>query len=256
MTLDPTSETDGVEADRHRGAAGFGWRRLQKVSAVVAIASFVVPMVIDLTLEPFFLALGAPFAIGLLLALKWPRVAAIWLGVFSLAFLLISVPFLGGGPDPSRVGARLHTVVRAGFGQCGGRRRRHTVVPGVLGAQRPVTGTPEDCRHLDGPDCRRLGLVDDRLRRIGRCGSRVGRHPGDRRRLRLLPRRNQNKPTHGLDCCHQPRQHAHTFTITELGVDLNLPPDSIQRVTFTADPGTYRFYCTLHPDMEGQLRVG
>ena len=49
----------------------------------------------------------------------------------------------------------------------------------------------------------------------------------------------------------------HTFTIDELGVDLSVPPNSEGRVTFTAEPGTYRFYCRPHEvDMEGSLVVG
>ncbi len=48
----------------------------------------------------------------------------------------------------------------------------------------------------------------------------------------------------------------HTFTIDELGVDLDLPPNSAQRVTFQADPGTYRFFCRPHEsDMQGDLTV-
>ena len=48
----------------------------------------------------------------------------------------------------------------------------------------------------------------------------------------------------------------HTFTIDELGVDLSIPPESGQRVSFTAAPGTYRFYCRPHaPGMEGVLVV-
>ena len=46
----------------------------------------------------------------------------------------------------------------------------------------------------------------------------------------------------------------HTFTIDELGVDLDVPPGTTQRVTFTAAAGVYRFYCRPHgPAMEGQL---
>ena len=48
----------------------------------------------------------------------------------------------------------------------------------------------------------------------------------------------------------------HTFTIDELGVDLNVPPGTTQRVTFPAHAGTYRFYCIPHAtDMAGELVV-
>jgi plastocyanin len=49
----------------------------------------------------------------------------------------------------------------------------------------------------------------------------------------------------------------HTFTIEELGVDLQIPGGSDASVTFDADPGTYDFVCVPHEDMEmtGTLEV-
>jgi plastocyanin len=37
----------------------------------------------------------------------------------------------------------------------------------------------------------------------------------------------------------------HTFTIDALGVDLRVPVNGEQSVTFTAPPGTYAFYCAI-----------
>ena len=37
----------------------------------------------------------------------------------------------------------------------------------------------------------------------------------------------------------------HTFTIDALGVDLKVPVNGDEAVTFTAAPGTYDFYCTI-----------
>lgn len=48
----------------------------------------------------------------------------------------------------------------------------------------------------------------------------------------------------------------HTFTIDELEVDELLPGGVATRITFEAEPGTYRFYCTPHaPDMEGEIII-
>jgi plastocyanin len=48
----------------------------------------------------------------------------------------------------------------------------------------------------------------------------------------------------------------HTFTIDDLGVDLDIPASKSARVTFDAEPGTYEFYCVPHEgDMEGTLTV-
>lgn len=37
----------------------------------------------------------------------------------------------------------------------------------------------------------------------------------------------------------------HTFTVDELGVDLAVPVSADRQVTFTAEPGTYTFYCRI-----------
>lgn len=37
----------------------------------------------------------------------------------------------------------------------------------------------------------------------------------------------------------------HTFTIDELGVDLQVPMGAERTITFSAEPGTYRFYCAI-----------
>ena len=43
----------------------------------------------------------------------------------------------------------------------------------------------------------------------------------------------------------------HSFTIDELEVDLDIPASKSARVTFTAEPGTYRFYCVPHKGLMG-----
>ena len=37
----------------------------------------------------------------------------------------------------------------------------------------------------------------------------------------------------------------HTFTVTELGVDIRLPVKGNQRASFNAAPGTYEFFCAI-----------
>ena len=78
-----------------RRPGGFGWRRLQVAAAFGVAASLLIPMAITATFEPFLVSMAAPFLVGLLLMLRWPRVGAIWLGVVSVAILLFSAPFLG-----------------------------------------------------------------------------------------------------------------------------------------------------------------
>ena len=47
----------------------------------------------------------------------------------------------------------------------------------------------------------------------------------------------------------------HTFTIDALGVDLAVPPGKSRRIEFSANPGTYDFYCKPHPDMKGKVTI-
>ncbi len=51
-------------------------------------------------------------------------------------------------------------------------------------------------------------------------------------------------------------QTLHTFTIEELGVNLDIPATKSARVTFDAEPGEYEFFCEPHKeDMKGTLTV-
>jgi plastocyanin len=46
----------------------------------------------------------------------------------------------------------------------------------------------------------------------------------------------------------------HDFTINDV-VEIQLPGQKAGRRAFDVEAGTYRFYCSLHPDMEGTLKV-
>lgn len=47
----------------------------------------------------------------------------------------------------------------------------------------------------------------------------------------------------------------HTFTIDELGADAQAGGGETVESTFTAEAGTYKFMCTIHPKMVGELVV-
>jgi len=49
----------------------------------------------------------------------------------------------------------------------------------------------------------------------------------------------------------------HTFTIEQLGIDVELPAGTNRRVEFTALAGTYAFHCTVpgHESMTGMVVV-
>lgn len=47
----------------------------------------------------------------------------------------------------------------------------------------------------------------------------------------------------------------HTFTIEDLDVDESAGGGETVESTFTAEAGTYKFACTIHPQMTGELVV-
>lgn len=249
-------ETGGIGSDRGVSGGGFGWRRLQKLAAIGVLVSLVAPMVIELSLEPFLLTMAAPFAVGLLLAVKWPRVAAIWLGTVSLAVLLFSLPFLGE--------VLIHPESPVDF------------IPLSLFALGTVLGAAAAIpafREIGGP---RLQSHAPRRITAGAAGLLVAASAWS---VVAFAGVEEATPQAGdivvtvedfaftpIDVTTDPGTVSlavtnhdntrHTFTIAELGVDLSLAPGTTQRVTFTAEPGTYTFFCNPHPDMQGRLVAG
>jgi plastocyanin len=255
MSANLKPQTAGIESESEVRGRRFGWRRLQILATVAALVSFVAPMVIELSLEPFLLAMAAPFAVGLLLALKWPRVAAVWLGVVSLAVLLFSAPFLGEAlthPEsavdflPLALFA-LATLVGAVTAIPALREIRgghQTRVPRRVATASAVLFLAATAWSLAAY----AGLED------------ASSQPGDimvtTEDFAFAPKAvSTDAGTIGVAVTNHDNTR-HTFSITELGVELSLPPGTTQRVTFTAEPGTYTFFCSPHPDMQGELVAG
>jgi len=248
-------QTGGIGSDREVSGGGFGWRRLQKLAAIGVVFSFVAPMLISLSLEPFFLSMAAPFAVGLLLV-KWPRVAAIWLGLVSLAVLSFSLPFLGEvliHPESAvdfiplslfALGAVLGAAAAIpAFREVGGRslqsrgpRRIGAAAAGLLVAASTWSGVAFVGVEEATPQA---GDIVVTVEDFAFTPIDVITDPGT---VSLAVTNHDNT--------------RHTFTIAELGVDLSLTPGTTQRITFAAEPGTYTFFCNPHPDMQGQLVAG
>lgn len=256
MNTDIAPSAAGQAADPDIGGGRFGWRRLQILAAIAALVSFVAPMVIALSFEPFLVAMAAPFLVGLLLAVKWPRLASAWLGVVSLAVLAFSVPFLGDAlthPEAAvdfvplslfalatLVGAaaaiQALLEVRGGRRQTQGPRRVATASAALFLATTAwsvfaSTGLEDAVPQADDI----LITTED----FTFTPSDVSTEPGT---ISMAVTNHDNT--------------RHTLTITELGIDLSLPPGTTQRVTFTAEQGAYTFFCTPHPDMQGRLVAG
>jgi plastocyanin len=235
---------------------GFGWRLLQILAGGGVLGSVLASMAIALSLEPFLLAMAAPFVIGLLLMLRWPRVGVIWLGVSSLGLLLFSAPFLAE--------ALAHPESPADF------------IPLVIFTVSLLVGTVAaipSFRQGTGPHAasglpRAIAVGSGALivaASVVAILAFVGTEsvPAQAGDIRVVTEDIMFHPAEinaegGEISVHVTNRDStrHTFTIDELGVDLNVPPNSAQRVSVAAGPGTYQFYCRPHaPGMKGALVV-
>ncbi len=251
---EPNSRDDFPSADQRR--MGSGWRRLLVLAIIAVLASFVVPMLLQLSFEPFLVGMAAPFVIGLLVMLRWPRVGVVWLGVVSLAELLFSAPFVAE--------VLIHPESMADF------MSLSVFTVGTLVAI--VAAIPSFRERSDAAVASKraraitivaggLVVASALVSVIAAAGTEsVPAHDGD---IRLVTEDITFRP----DAIHaegttvsvhvtNTDSTRHTFTIDELGVDLNVPPNSMQRVSFEAEPGTYTFVCRPHDSsMRGELIV-
>jgi plastocyanin len=238
-----------------RPSQRFGWRQLQLVAAVIAVASFVIPMLLTGQVEGFLMAMAAPFVLGLAISWRWPRAGAATLGVVSIGILGSSAPFL--------VDALLHPEAAADFIPLfllvvativGG----IAAVPAYREARRtePVSSTARTVLIAAGA----VTVVAAALSLVaaGRL-EQVSAQPGD---VSVLTRDFAFAPAKlsasaGTVAVHLTNDDStrHTFTIDGV-TDVSVPPTGTARVTFEAEPGTYRFFCEPHdPTMDGVLVV-
>ncbi len=243
-TIEPPGEED----------RGFGWRRIQMLAALALLGSLVVPMLISLSFEPFLATMAAPVAVGLLLLLRWPRVGAIWLGVVSLGLLAFSAPFLGEALTHPE---SMADFIPLSFFAVGSTVGAVAAIPTFREGAHAASGMPRNIAITIGVFLVLATVVSI----IASAGvESVPAQGGD---IRLVAEDIAFHPPgitveDGEVSIHVTNLDAtrHTFTIDGLGVDLNVPPNSEQRISFTAGPGTYRFYCHPHaPGMEGVLVV-
>ncbi len=256
------SETNGErEPEVIAGSAGpgqpgpsLGWPRLQIIAAVAVLASLLIPMLITLSLQPFLLAMAAPFVIGLLVMRARPRVGIVWLGVVSLAVLLFSAPFLVDAlGHPESVVDFLPLCVFTVALLVG--------MIAVVPSRRSRTDEASRGARTVAVAAGAVLLLACIAAVIAFAGvESVPAQPGD---VDVVAEDIEFRPaaieaTAGSVSVHVTNEDntRHTFTIEELGVDLSVPPNSEQRVSFDAEPGTYVFECLPHaPGMQGELVV-
>jgi plastocyanin len=234
--------------------AGLSWSRLlQWSAAAMAVAIVALMLVVGAVIPPLIL-FAALFALGAWLFRRKERAGSIVLAVLFVLLLLISLPFII--PSLALPASTLDFL------------------PNVILTLIAIVGTVSSIAVV-----RRRGAATDGGARMVALGAvtllvvatavaviakiaypNVTARSGD---LRLVTEDFEfSQPnltsSGGRVAVYVENRDTtlHTFTIEELGVDLEIPAGEPARITFQADPGTYEFICRPHaPDMSGTLEI-
>lgn len=232
----------------------YGWRSVLVLAALAQVLLNVVLMAVSGEFVPPLIAMSVLLVVGLLVLGSRPRGGAAVLGVVSLLHVATSGPFLADG----LVHPESFWDFWLGWS---------IVLAAVLGVLAALTVW----RQKDDGSMRAHSVsiaVGGLIVALGIAGGvatatyeSVTAQGGD---IALAARNVEfgpaNMTAEGRDLAvfvenEDPMRH--TFSIDELDVDLEIPGGKAARVEFSAEPGTYEFYCAVpgHEDMEGELVV-
>lgn len=234
---------------------GFGWGSLQVLGAVLLMLVPVIPFLAE-GIEPFFLIFVVPPLIGLTLRRFAPRVGIAWLGVVSLALLVMNAPFIPEAIAHPESSADFIPIAMFAVGAL-------VAVVATIPAFRAVRGTASDSTLPN-----RLAIASLVALAIAAGGSLVARSgvtsdaPASGS-IRVSMESFQFGPETvtaqgGRVSLYVTNNDSvrHTFTVDSLGIDTSVAPGQSRLIEFEAAPGEYRFYCKPHdPGMEGDLLV-
>lgn len=230
---------DDVEA---RSASAFGWGRLALIAAIAACVGHLVIGAVYRDLDAFLVAISLGVACGLTRVGRG-TVGSVALGLASANVAFWTVPAtlanVGGRVGfwsivvPGTMAVMAVTVLVAVVGQLAA--RRHGAV-GEAAAMRVAVVAAVGLIAILG-----VGAVGG--------GGASGPEPGD---IELITDRSVFSdsaivvPAGTVGVYLENRDYFwHTFTITELGVDLRVPVGASGRITFEATPGSYEFVCAI-----------
>lgn len=235
------------------GAKG-PWRSLLVKAAWMQIIINVVVIALSGEIIPPLVVVAVLLIVGLALIGGRPKVGAAILGVVSLLHVATSAPFVIENlshPDSffdfflgwalivtSVIGTVAAVPVWRGTDSEGGRARLVLVASSLLLVILAAVGavatlTTKSVAAEEGDVTAIAKDVEFAPEDLEAASGDVGIHVDNKDQLR------------------------HTFTIDELDVNLELPAGKGARTTFTADPGTYAFYCAVpgHDTMKGTLTI-
>jgi plastocyanin len=230
------------------------WGRILVLAALAQILLNVTVMLISGEVVPPLIGVSVLLAVGLLVLRSRPRGGAATVGIVSLLHLATSGPFLAEGlvhPESfwdfwigwsTAIAAALAVpaAVAVWRQKHDGSTRARTVAiaaGGLIVALGIVGGVATAAHESDTAQEGDIALV---ARNVKFEPATVAAEAGE---LAVFVENEDSL--------------RHTFSIDALDVDLQIPGDKSVRVEFTAQPGTYQFYCAVpgHEDMKGELVV-
>jgi plastocyanin len=251
MTTHAAARLEGTTT----GTGRFGWVRLMAVGGAISAFGPVLPMIAE-GFEPFLAALAAPIVIGLVLLRFARRVGVVWLGVVSVALLVMNAPFtveaLMHPESPAdfvpvtmlTVGGLLAGIATVPAFRNARGRRTDSAFPRIAA----IAGVAVVVVAIGGSMVASAGITND----APADGSTIV----DMENFAFGP--ETITATAGEVSLYITNSDSarHTFTVDELGVDESIAPGQSKQITFDAKAGTFRFYCKPHdPGMEGELTV-
>lgn len=252
-----TDARSAVQPPVQRERSGWGWQKTQGLGGVGVPVTLGLVMVIFQEFDPFFLIMGTPLVIALLLRLKFRRVGTVLVGVLALALMAMNAPFLIPSLQNPEAGWDFVLPVMLVLSAL-------TAIVATVPAYREIsrgTGGSAVPKAVTAVAVV-LVLAAGATGLLATTGfeSAVAQ-PGDVTVEQVdFAFEPENVTTDAGEIAifiENKDASFHTFTIDELGVDVSVPAGKSARVTFRAAAGEYRFYCKPHvPDMEGKLVIG
>ena len=232
-----------------------GWRRVIRIAGIVWFAWAVITSLVAGEVIPFVVIMAAVMVVAWLAAEWRPnRITFTVFGVLSLLILLLNIPFVATD--------LAHPESAIGFNTTAA-----TALAAIAGT---LAGLSVWWNALAGKVASRTLLVLGGLFLVGLVVSVIGAlglksdtaQAGDldlvAHRADYLPEALTAAPgTVGVFVENQDA-FRHTFTITALGVDVEIPASTNRRIELELPAGAYQFHCTVpgHEDMTGTITVG
>jgi plastocyanin len=236
-------------------AGRFGWVKLTALGGAIAAAGPLLPMIPE-GFEPFLAMMAAPFLVGLVLLRFARKTGIVWLGVVSLALLVMNAPFtLDAIKHPESpadfvpvtmltVGGLLAVIATVPAFRSARGRQSDSAFPKVAA----VTGVLLVVAAIGGSLVAAGGVTSD----APADGSLIV----DMENFEFGPETITASSGEVSLYVTNNDSARHTFTVDELGVDESIAPGQSKQITFDAEAGEIRFYCKPHdPGMEGELKV-